>query len=55
MLPPEIAMTWYVPACCSDCCTCLVESGAIADDDRGDDRGGPGLHAADAHPESRAG
>ncbi len=33
MLPPEIAMTWYVPASCRRRSTSLVESGPIADED----------------------
>ena len=38
MLPPEIAMTWYVPASCSRRSHVVVEAGAVADDDGRDDR-----------------
>ena len=39
MLPPEMAMTWYVPASCSRPLHLVVQSGAIADHDGRDDCG----------------
>ncbi len=42
MLPPEIAITWYVPASCSRCLGLLVQARPIAEQDRVDNGRGPG-------------
>ena len=48
MLPPEMAMTWYVPASCRSRSIAIVEPGAIANQDRGDDRCRRGIPGPDA-------